>query len=142
MRPRRLILDIDASLVIAHSEKESAAPTWKRTFGFHPMLCYLDGTTEPLAAQLRPGNATANDAADQPAVLDDALAQLPTRKATEPILVRGDSASRTHAFVDGVRARRLRFSVGLDIHENVRTAILNLPESAWVPAITQEAEET
>jgi hypothetical protein len=112
MRPRRLILEIDATLVIAHSEKESAAPTWKRTFGFHPMLCYLDGTTEPLAGRLRPGRATANDAADQLAVLDDALMQLPTRQSTEAILVRGDSASGTHAFVDGVRFHGLRFSVG------------------------------
>ncbi len=141
MQPQRLILDIDASLVIAHSEKESAAPTWKRTFGFHPMLCYLDGTTEALAGRLRPGNATANDAADQLVVLDDALEQLPPDRGSEPILVRGDSASGTHAFVDGARARGLRFSVGLDIHEYVRTAILNLPATAWVPAISQDAEE-
>lgn len=141
MRPMRLVLDIDASLVIAHSEKENAAPTWKRTFGFHPMLCYLDGTTEPLAGLLRPGRATANEAADQLAVLDDALRQLPTRQSTEPILVRGDSASGTHAFVGGARSRGLRFSVGLDIHEHVRAAILRLPETTWVPAITQDAEE-
>ena len=141
MRPQRLILDIDATIVIAHSEKEDAAPTWKRTFGFHPMLCFLDGTEEPLGGRLRPGNATANQAQDQLDVLDDSLAQLPSRDFPEPGLVRGDSASGTHAFVEGVRDRGLRFSVGFDIHDSVRQAILRLPEDAWVPAIAQDGEE-
>ena len=30
-------VDIDATIVLAHSEKEKAAPTWKKTFGFHPV---------------------------------------------------------------------------------------------------------
>jgi hypothetical protein len=141
MRPARLILDIDATIVIAHSEKEDAAPTWKRTFGFHPMACFLDGTDEALAARLRPGNATANQAADQLTVLDDALLQLPDRDFAEPGLVRGDTASGTHAFVEGVRTRGLRFSVGLDLHDPVRQAILSLPEEVWRPAITQDNEE-
>ena len=140
-RPHRLILDLDATIVIAHSEKENAAPTWKRTFGFHPMLCFLDGTDEPLAGRLRPGNATANQAQDQLDVLDDALAQLPDRNFAEPGLVRGDTASGTHAFVAGARARGLRFSVGLDLHDAVRMAILSLPKGAWRPAITQDNDE-
>lgn len=52
-----LRIDLDASVVIAHSEKEQATPTFKGTFGFHPMLATLDNTGEFLAAQLRPGNA-------------------------------------------------------------------------------------
>ena len=68
-------------LIGAHSEKEGATPTFKRGFGFHPMLAFVDhgagGTGEPLVAMLRPGRANANDAADQIAVLDAALAQLP-----------------------------------------------------------------
>ncbi|TME00267.1 MAG: hypothetical protein E6I76_00705 [Chloroflexi bacterium] len=74
---------------------------WRRTFGFHPMLCDLDGSSEPLGGRLRPGNATANDAQDQLDALDDALAHLPTQESAEPILVRGDSASGTHAFRRG-----------------------------------------
>jgi hypothetical protein len=61
-RPKELILDIDASLLTAHSEKEGAAGTYKGGFGFHPLLCYLAETGEPLAAILRPGNAGANTA--------------------------------------------------------------------------------
>jgi hypothetical protein len=30
-------VDVDATIVLAHSEKERAAPTWKKTFGFHPV---------------------------------------------------------------------------------------------------------
>jgi hypothetical protein len=141
MRPKLIILDLDSTLLTAHSEKEGAAPTWKRGFGFHPILCTLDATKEALAAQLRPGNAGANNAADNLTVLDAALRQLPTRKAAEPILVRGDSALATHAFVDGVRERELRFSVGFDLSEAVRQAVLQIPERAWVSALSQEGEE-
>ena len=78
---RRVVVDLDATLIGAHSEKEHATPNFKRGFGFHPMLAFVDhgagGSGEPLAGLLRPGKANANDAADQIAVLDDALAQLP-----------------------------------------------------------------
>src|SRR5919106_341272 len=37
-----LRLDFDATITVAHSEKENAAATWKKTFGFHPLLCFLD----------------------------------------------------------------------------------------------------
>ena len=47
-----LCLDFDATITIAHSEKENAAATWKRTFGFHPLLCCLDRPTSPLAKHL------------------------------------------------------------------------------------------
>ena len=76
-----VVVDLDATLVGAHSEKEGATANFKRGFGFHPMLAFVDhgagGTGEPLVGMLRPGRANANDAADQIAVLDAALAQLP-----------------------------------------------------------------
>ncbi len=59
-RPQELILDIDASLLLAHSEKQGAAGNYKGGFGFHPLLCYLAETGEPLAGILRPGNAAAH----------------------------------------------------------------------------------
>ena len=39
---RPLIIDLDATLVTAHSEKELAAPTFKRGFGFHPLCAFVD----------------------------------------------------------------------------------------------------
>ena len=71
------MIDIDATLVNAHSDKEQAAPTWKRGFGFHPLLAYLDATGEALAGVLRPGNAGSGTAADHVSVLTDAIGQLP-----------------------------------------------------------------
>jgi Transposase DDE domain group 1 len=140
-RPRQVEIDLDATLLVAHSDKEGAAGNFKGGFGFHPLLAYLDGSEEALAGVLRPGNAGANTAADQIAVLDAALQQLPKRVAArEPILVRADSAGATHALLDFCRDGRLRFSVGFDLTEPVRTAILDLGEGAWEPAISQDGE--
>jgi hypothetical protein len=72
-----LVIDTDASIVVCHSEKESAAATFKSSFGYHPILAFLDNSGEFLAGLLRPGNAGANTAADHVAVLDQALAQIP-----------------------------------------------------------------
>jgi Transposase DDE domain group 1 len=54
-----VIIDLDATIVIAHSEKQEAAPTWKKSFGFHPLTAFADhgagGNGEPLAVVLRGG---------------------------------------------------------------------------------------
>jgi Transposase DDE domain group 1 len=140
-RPRLIEIDLDATLLIAHSDKEGAAGNYKGGFGFHPLLAYLDGSEEALAGLLRPGNAGANTAADQIAVLDAALAQLPKRVAArEQILVRADSAGATHELLDFCRDGRLRFSVGFDLTEPIRAAILDLGEDAWEPALCQDGE--
>jgi DDE family transposase len=138
-RPRLVEIDLDATLLTAQSDKDGAAGTFKGGFGFHPLLAYLDGTEQALAGMLRPGNAGANTADDQIEVLDAALARLPQRVAArEPILVRADSAGATHALLDYCRDGKLRFSVGFDLTEPVRAAILSLPEAAWRPALTQD----
>ena len=74
-----LTLDIDATLVTCHSDKEQAAPTYKQGFGYHPLLCFPDNTGEALAGLLRPGNAGANTATDHITVLDRALGTDPRR---------------------------------------------------------------
>ncbi len=92
------VLDIDATIVLAHSEKEAAAPTWKHTFGFHPLLCFLDATGEALAGLLRSGNAGSNTATDHVTVLDQALQQIPEQhRYGSPILVRSDPTRRAAA---------------------------------------------
>jgi len=136
--PGRVILDLDATLVTAHSEKEGAAGTYKGGFGFHPLLCYEAGSEEALAGLLRPGNAGSNTAADHIEVLERALEQLPAEQIGRGLLVRCDRAGATHAFLDHIDARGLRFSVGLDLTEPVRAAILGLPEQAWRPALAQD----
>ncbi|WP_405850799.1 IS1380 family transposase [Streptomyces niveus] len=138
-----LVLDLDATLITSHSEKEQAAPTYKGGFGFHPLLCFLANTGEAMSGRLRPGNSGANTDADHIAVLDDALAQIPDahRYGTQ-ILVRADSAGSAKAFLTHIRALReqglnLRFSVGYAVTEPVRRAIRSLPEALWHPALDQ-----
>ncbi|MBX9399644.1 IS1380 family transposase, partial [Streptomyces sp. TRM72054] len=139
-----LVLDIDATLVTCHSEKEQAAATYKRGFGYHPILCFLDNTGEALAGLLRAGNAGANTAADHITVLDAALAQIPDahRHGTD-LLIRTDSAGGAKAFLHHIRALRSRqirtfFSVGYPVTEPVRRAVRALPEHVWHPALEQE----
>jgi hypothetical protein len=88
------VIDIDGSLVTAHSEKEQAAPTYKRGFGFYPLLAYLDATGEHLAGLLRPGNAGSGTAQDHLAVLDAALFQLPVDPTLTEVICRTDAAGQ------------------------------------------------
>lgn len=140
-RPEELIFDIDASLLVAHSEKEGAAGNYKGGFGFHPLLCYLAETGEPLAAILRPGNAAAHTAADHFEVLQLALEQLPDQDLGREILARADIGGRTHAFTSDCRSAGIRFSVGYEVDERVRGAITELPESAWQSAVDGDGSE-
>ena len=140
--PARIVIDVDATLITAHSEKDGAAGTFKRGFGFHPLLAFLDDSHEPLAGILRPGNAGANTASDHIEVIDLALEQLPREVVeTAQIVVRTDSAAATHELTDELRAARINFLMGFDLTEPVRRAILALPESAWTPAIRQDGKE-
>jgi len=132
-------VDLDATTVIAHSEKEQAAPTWKKTFGHHPMTAWADhgpqGSGESLAIVLRPGNAGSNTAADHMEAARLALAQLP-RRLRRKVLIRTDSGGGTHEFLAWLTApsRRLHYSVGMTITEDMQAAVLKVPAGAWTPA--------
>jgi Transposase DDE domain group 1 len=140
-RPESITLNIDATLVAAHSEKERAAGTYKHGYGFHPICCYLDETGEALAAILRPGNAGSNTAEDHFEVLALALEQLPAEDLDREILVRADIGGATHAFTADCRDAGIRFSVGYELSQTVRQAILELPETAWVQAIDADGSD-
>ena len=140
-RPGTITLNIDATLLTAHSEKELAAGNYKHGYGFHPLNCYLDETGEALAAVLRPGNAGSNTADDHFTVLGLALAQLPAQDLDREILVRADIGGCTHAFTADCREAGIRFSVGYELGDTVRQAILELPETAWEQAINSDGED-
>jgi Transposase DDE domain group 1 len=136
--PERLTIDVDATLITAHSEKEKAAGNYKGGYGFHPLQAYLDETREALGGLLRPGNAGSNTAEDHKTVIDLALGQIPKQHVESiEILVRADSAGATHGLLDYCREGNLRFSVGYELTEQVRAAILKVPEDRWVPALDQ-----
>jgi len=108
-------LDLDATVMISHSEKETVEPTFKRTFGFHPLLAIVDhgpdcATWEPLAGLLCPGNAGANTAGDHPHVLTQALAQLP-EKVRARVVVRADSGGGTKEFLTHITEAELLLRV-------------------------------
>jgi hypothetical protein len=140
-------VDLDGVLVIAHSDKEDAAPTWKRTYGHHPLMGFVDhgssGTGEPVAALLRPGNAGSNTAADHITATRLALAQLPVKyRRGRRTLIRTDSAGGTHEFVAWLarRGRWLSYSVGMVITEQIHRHVLKVPASAWTPAVEAGGE--
>jgi len=142
-----MIVDLDATLVTAHSEKEKAAPTFKRGFGFHPLCAFVDhggaGTGESLAILLRPGNAGSNTAADHKTVLDSALQQLPLRvghRVGKKVLVRTDAAGATHEFLNYLSARRLSYSLGFALNDAMASAIEAIPDQAWTPAYDADGQ--
>jgi len=137
--PQSVTIDVDATLITAHSEKEKTAGNYKGGYGFHPLQVYLDETREALGGLLRPGNAGSNTAEDHKTVIDLALAQIPAKYIESiEILVRADSAGATHGLLDYCREGNLRFSVGYELTEQVRAAILQIPEDTWVPALAQD----
>jgi hypothetical protein len=138
-------VDIDATLVTAFSEKEQAAATWKKTYGFHPLTAFADhgadGSGEPLTIALRPGNAGSNTAIDHIEATRLALAQLPARLRRR-VLIRTDSGGSTHEFLNWLTrpGRRLAYSVGFTITDDVQEAILKVPACAWTPAYDADGQ--
>ena len=147
---QELRLDFDATITIAHSEKENAAATWKKTFGFYPLRCFLDRPDiaggEALAGLLRPGNAGSNTAADHITVLELALASLPEHARPTPgpqpgtwagprVLARSDSAGATHAFAAACAERGVGFSFGFPVDSRIQRIVDLIPEPCWHPAL-------
>lgn len=146
-----LHLDVDATITIDHSDnKENAAATWKHTFGFHPLLVFLDRTDiaagEALAGLLRAGNAGSNTTADHITVLGQALQALPATYRPDPdnpeapqVLIRSDSAGATYGFAAACRDAHVGFSLGCAINAAVRDAAEVLTDGGdWYPAIESD----
>ena len=141
-----VVLDVDATLVAAHSEKDQARATFKGGFGFHPIGVWCDNTTELLAVTLRPGNAGSNHAGDHIDVLRRAVDQIPAAHRRR-LLIRADGAGATHELLDWLteqgqlRGRRLEYSVGFPTKNTALTsAITAIPERAWTPAVAADGE--
>ena len=143
-----LIVDVDATLVTAHSDKQGAAPTFKRGYGHHPLWAFVDhgpgGTGEPLSVLLRPGNAGSNTAADHITVLREALRQLPDHRAGarpgRKILIRVDGAGATHDLLDWITGQRMSYSVGFALPESIVAELAKIPRKVWQPAYDGDGE--
>lgn len=142
-----LIVDVDSTIIRTKADKQDAVPTYKRTFGHHPLLAMRAETDEVLAGILRPGNAGANCAADHIVLLADALAQLPPVWQTghhvgddqsiveRRILVRSDSAGASHWLAEECVERNIEFSLGYQIDGRVRDGVACVQTGCWHPAV-------
>ena len=142
-----LVIDLDATLVTASSDKEGAAPTWKKGYGFHPLGAWLANTRECLAMLLRPGNAGSNTFTDHREVLAAATGQVPAR-FRKKILVRVDGAGASHELIAHLLSlssarRKVLFTSGWMITAADEDAIRQVPAAAWKPGTRQDggAEE-
>jgi hypothetical protein len=141
-----MIWDFDSTLLDVHAEKEDAAPTYKRGFGFNPLGAWCDNTKEPLGAMLRPGNAAPGNTDDHLELLERVVRAVPPEYAlgheegddpdlvVHPILVRADSAGASHRFVQSLSDANFDYSIGFPISGSVRDALLLAQEENWVAA--------
>jgi hypothetical protein len=141
-----VVIDLDATLVTAHSEKEQAAATFKRGFGFHPLCAFADhgptGTGEALVIHLRPGNAGSNTAADHITVAAAALQQLPgaASRPGKRVLIRTDGAGGTREFVTWLARRRVSYSVGFTLPMDTAELYRLIPAAVWAPAYDADSQ--
>jgi hypothetical protein len=137
-----IVIDMDATLVTAHSDKQGAAPTWKKGYGFHPLGAWCRNTRECLAMKLRPGNAGSNTFTDHEEVLAGALRQVPSRFRRK-VIVRVDGAGASHALVKHLQSlntmrKKVLFTTGWMITSADEDAIAKLPAAAWKPGTGQD----
>jgi len=141
MDPGFYVIDIDGTLLDAHSEKEEAAPTYKRGFGFYPLVAYLDATGEALAALLRPGNAGSGTTADHVWVLEASLAQLPLDPSRHEVIVRTDSGGTSHGLAEACRDKGVRFVGGCQMKAPLAQVVTTLEKNRWKRAISSDGSE-
>jgi Transposase DDE domain group 1 len=133
---KTIVIRMDATIQIAHSDKEGAAGTFKGTYGHHPLGAWCDNTGEALALLRRPGNAGSNTAADHIAVLDEAISQIPDPQRRD-LLITVDGAGATLELIrhlttlNSVHGRRVHYSVGFDLDHRARAAIGQIHDDDW-----------
>jgi hypothetical protein len=137
-----LVIDMDATLITARSDKEGAAPTWKKGYGFHPLGAWCANTRECLAMLLRAGNAGSNTFTDHRAVLAAAIRQVPARFRRQ-VLVRVDGAGASHELIRHLLSvssprRKVLFTCGWMITGADEAAIMQVPEDSWKPGAGQD----
>jgi len=137
-----LVIDLDATLVTASSDKEGAAATWKRGYGFHPLGAWAANTRESLAMLLRSGNAGSNTFTDHEEVLAAALRQVPARFRRK-MIIRVDGAGASHELIKHLLSmssprKTVLFTCGWMITTADEDAIRQVPAGAWKPGISQD----
>ena len=133
---KTIVIRMDASLVIAHSDKQWAAGTYKGSWGHHPLMAWCDNTGESLALLLRKGSAGSNTVSDHIDVLKQAITAIPARYRRN-LLITLDGAGASHGLVNHITNlnaspwRSVQYSIGWDLGTRERAAINRVPAPAW-----------
>ena len=141
-----LVIDMDATLVTARSDKEGAAPTW--TVKATAFTRWAPGAPIPASAwpcccaPATPGRTRSNTFTDHKDVLAAAIRQVPARFRSR-VLVRVDGAGASHDLVKHLLSmsslrRKVLFTCGWMITAADEDAIMQVPDDAWKPGITQD----
>jgi hypothetical protein len=135
-----IVLRVDGTLTIAHSAKQNAEGTYKKTYGFHSLGCWIDNTSELAVLLPRPGSAGANTARDLITVLRGAIAQVPADRRDD-LLITSDGAGAGHALIDWLTSlntarRSVQYSVGFDVDDHVRAAANAQSDDCWMPCLS------
>jgi len=133
---KTVVIRLDASIVVAHSEKDWATPTFKMSFGHYPLTSWCDNTGECLAVKLRAGNSGSNTVSDHLEVLTESIRQVPAAFRRN-LLITCDGAGATIDLITHITAlnaapgRKIHYSMGFNLDERARTAIKLVPKDAW-----------
>jgi hypothetical protein len=141
-----IVLRVDGTITLAHSGRERAEGTFKKTWGFHSLGVWVDNTGELAALMPRPGGAGSNTAADLIDVLRAGIAQLPADRRGD-LLITSDGAGASHALIGWldslgrVPGRRVQYSVGFDVDQYVRAAANRRHADWWLPCLSNTTGE-
>jgi hypothetical protein len=129
---KTIVIRMDASLVIAHSDKQLATGTYKGSWGHHPLMAWCDNTGESLALLLRKGSAGSNTVSDHITVLEEAITQIPARYRRN-LLITLDGAGASHGLIEHITNlnaspwRSAQYSIGWELGPRERAAINPVP---------------
>jgi hypothetical protein len=136
-----IVLRVDGTITLAHSGKQHAEGTFKKSFGFHSLGVWIDNTGELAALMPRSGGAGSNTAKDIIDVLRAGVAQIPADRRDD-LLITSDGAGASHPLIGwlhslgAVAGRRVQYSVGFDVDEHVRAAANRRPDDWWLPCLS------
>ena len=128
-----LTIDLDSTVCETYGLGKEGAQrhNYAGQRGYHPLFAVAAGTGDVLMARLRKGRAnTARGAAH---FQRETVSRVRYAGATGPLTMRADSGFYTHDIVAACRKAKVRFSITIRQHLNVRSIIEAIPEAEWTP---------